>query len=300
MLHESFPMHTVETGRQLRSLSRDAKAMGKRVGFVPTMGALHAGHRSLIEASAAGCGFTAVSIFVNPTQFDRPDDLAAYPRTLDEDLALCRDAGADAVFLPDAGELYPGGFSTTVRVAGPALPLEGEHRPGHFDGVATVVLKLLNCAEPDAAYFGEKDFQQLAVVRRMVRDLDLPVEVVGRPTVREPDGLALSSRNARLSAGDRGRAVELSRTLRDARDRLCGSDGGDDAGMDADALERTMRDRLTDAGFTVDYAVLRDADSLAPVTGTTTDRVLLAAAWLGGVRLIDNVRVEPNAPAGRG
>ena len=294
-------MHTVTTDDELRALVRAARVEGHRVGFVPTMGALHAGHRSLIAASAAGCGFTAVSIFVNPTQFDRGDDLAAYPRTPAADLAACEEAGADVVFLPDPDAMYPPGFATTVHVAGPALPLEGAHRPGHFDGVATVVLKLLNLAGPDAAYFGEKDFQQLAVVRRMARDLDLPVEIVGRPTVREPDGLALSSRNARLSPADRTRAVELSRTLRDARDRL-----REDAGMDADALERTMRDRLADAGFAVDYAVLRDADTLGPVTPDTTGRVLLAAAWLGGVRLIDNVRVsdEPrptgSAPRGRG
>ena len=189
--------------------------------FVPTMGALHAGHAALIDAAAGAGGTVVVSVFVNPTQFGPGEDLDAYPRTFDADLALCREHGADIVFAPTVGEMYPAGPATTVRVTGPLTEvLEAAHRPGHFDGVTTVVAKLLNLVGPNAAVFGEKDFQQLAVVRRMVADLNLPCEIRSVPTVREPDGLALSSRNRYLSAEDRAAAAELPAALFAAREAL--------------------------------------------------------------------------------
>ena len=277
-------------------VARDRAALDAALGpaarrvedrFVPTMGALHDGHAALIRAAAADRGpggRVVVSIFVNPTQFAPGEDFERYPRTFDADLAACRDAGADVVFAPAAGEMYPGGDpDVTVRVGGAlAAVLEGEHRPGHFDGVATVVLKLLHLVRPAAAYFGEKDFQQLAVVRRAVADLNVPVEVVGVPTVRGADGLALSSRNRYLSPAERSAAVALPRGLAEARDALA-------AGADAGDAERRLAARLADAGFRVDYAAVRDAATLGPPAGGPLR--VLAAATIGSTRLIDNVAV---------
>ena len=232
---------------------------GRRVGFVPTMGALHAGHRQLLERARAETDRVVLSIFVNPTQFNDPRDLAQYPRTVEEDCALARDL-ADDVLVPQADELYPDNFVYRVTETGFSRELEGRHRPGHFDGVLTVVLKLLNLVQPRRAYFGEKDWQQLQLVQGMVRALFLPVEIVPCPTVREPDGLALSSRNRRLSAAARQRAAEFPRRLREARDASA-------AGA-----------ALAAGGFAVDY--VEDHRG-----------VRLGAVRLEGVRLIDNVRL---------
>jgi pantoate--beta-alanine ligase len=275
------PPPVLRSVAQLRAAVAGWKATGARVGVVPTMGALHAGHLSLVRAAQARAGRVIVSIFVNPTQFNNPEDLATYPRTEAADLAALAPLGVDAVFAPAADEVYPRGFATTVTVAGLADPLEGEHRPGHFAGVATVVAKLFVMTQADVACFGEKDWQQLAVIRRMAADLDLPVDVVGCPTLRDPDGLALSSRNARLSREARARAPALYRAMRGAAEAIrTGSPV-------AEALE-TARAEVLAAGFAaIDYLVLRDAATLGPPGDGP--RRLLAAATLDGVRLIDNI-----------
>src|SRR5262245_38979507 len=212
-------MECIHTVRDLQARADATRAAGHRIALVPTMGALHAGHASLLKIARQRADRVWVSIFVNPTQFDDPRDLAAYPRTLESDLALCRDAGVDLAFTPDAAEMYPQGAQTVVEVGGLAAPLCGASRPGHFRGVATVVTKLLVAAKPHVAVFGEKDYQQLAVIRQLVRDLLLDVEIVGAPTVREPDGLALSSRNRHLDSEARRQAVALVRAL-DAAESL--------------------------------------------------------------------------------
>jgi pantoate--beta-alanine ligase len=250
------------------------------------MGALHAGHLALVAQAARECELVVVSLFVNPAQFEEHGDLAAYPRDEARDARLAEEAGADLLFAPSVDEVYPSGFATTVRVAGLTEPLEGAARgTGHFEGVATVVTKLLNMVGPDVAYFGQKDAQQLVVIRRLVRDLDLPVRIAAVPTVREPDGLALSSRNVRLSPADRERALALSHALRSAEQTI--ADGERDA--------RTIRDRalsaMTDLGVEPEYLELVTPESLEPVT-TVNGRVLVAvAARIGGTRLIDNTLV---------
>ncbi len=255
-----------------------ARSRGQTVGLVPTMGALHAGHRSLIERSAAECDVTVVTVFVNPLQFGPSEDLASYPRDLAEDVALAAEAGADLVFAPPADEMFPAGPPpTTVTVAGLTEGLEGATRPGHFAGVATVVAKLFAIAGPCRAYFGEKDYQQLLVVRRLAADLSFPVDVVGCPTVREPDGLALSSRNAYLSADERRAATVLYRALQ------AGAEGGSMA--EVVAAEPLAR---------LDYAAVCDPETLAPLDGVLAHPArLLIAAWIGRTRLIDNLGVEP-------
>lgn len=259
------------------------KAAGQTVGVVPTMGALHDGHLSLVRAARADCPRVIVTIFVNPTQFNNPADLARYPRTEAADAALLAPVGVDVIFAPSPDEVYPDGFATTVTVTGVSAPLEGAHRPGHFAGVATVVAKLFGMAQADRAYFGEKDWQQLAVVRRMTADLNLPVTVVGCPTVRADDGLAMSSRNARLSPAARTRAAALPRAMQGAIAALQSGSNPDRALAEARAV-------LVSAGFdSVDYLAFRDAASLGPV-GSGPVR-LLAAATVGGVRLIDNMGV---------
>ena len=258
---------------------------GERVALVPTMGALHAGHLELVRAGRARAERVVVSIFVNPAQFAPSEDFSTYPRDEAADLAKLAEVGADLVFAPAVTEIYPANFATSVAVAGPAKGLESDFRPHFLGGVATVVAKLLLAGLPDCAIFGEKDYQQLAVIRRMVADLAIPVEIVGHPTIREPDGLALSSRNANLTTAERRMAPALNRALRDAAAAI-------GAGVaPAEALERARRD-LTDAGFRVDYVELRDAETLGPVTdATAAPRRLLAAAWLGKTRLIDNLGV---------
>jgi len=265
----------------------EARARGLRVGLVPTMGALHRGHASLIRAARAETGLVVVSIFVNPTQFGPGEDLAKYPRPIANDMDIAGRAGADVVFNPAAEEMYPAGFATTVHVAGLTEKMCGASRPGHFDGVCTVVAKLLDIVRPDAAYFGEKDAQQLAVVRRMAADLDLGVEIRGCPLVRDDDGLALSSRNEYLSVEERREALALSTTLGQARQAILGGD------RDAVALADRLRQQLAAApGVKLEYVAVVDPDTLADLA-TIGDRVLVAvAARVGSTRLIDNVVVR--------
>jgi pantoate--beta-alanine ligase len=278
----------IETAAGCRAHLDAARATGRTVGLVPTMGALHAGHTSLVARARAECDVVAVSIFVNPLQFGDPEDIARYPRTLERDLAVCAEAGADVVFVPSVSEMYPSWPeppSTTVSVRGVGDAWEGASRPGHFDGVATVVSKLFSVAGPCRAYFGLKDFQQLAVVRAMAADLCLPVEVVGCPIVREPDGLALSSRNVRLSGAERNAALALSRALAAGRAVVRAGQ------RDAAALARAMRAvTLAEPLVQLDYAVAVDAATLeevALIEDPSAVRLLIAGV-VGPVRLIDN------------
>ena len=261
------------------------RAEGARVALVPTMGALHAGHIALIEAAKRPGTRVVASIFVNPKQFGAGEDLGRYPRREASDLRMLNEAGCDLVWMPSVEIMYPEGHATNIRVAGVSEGFDGESRPGHFDGVATVVAKLFNQIGPDAAYFGEKDFQQLAVIRRMVADLDFPIEVVGVPTQREDDGLALSSRNIYLDEEERAKAVALPRALGVAA-RAIGR-GEDVATVLADA-----RATLTAAGFEVDYVALADAETLVPDPAADRPRRLLAAARMGSARLIDNIAIS--------
>jgi pantoate--beta-alanine ligase len=279
------PLCVVRSIDELRGMVAGWRNAGERIGLVPTMGALHRGHLALVAAAQAQCRYTVVSIFVNPKQFGPREDFATYPRPEAEDLVKLTGAGVDTAFIPPVDEMYPAGFAAAVTVGGPSEGLCGAHRPGHFDGVATVVAKLLIQAAPDAAFFGEKDYQQLMVVRRMARDLDLPVEIVGVPTVREPDGLALSSRNVYLSADERRIAPNLYRLLREAAGEIAG------AAQPGTVLRRTTTE-LTRLGFAVEYLELRDAATLQPLAARPTSPArLLAAVHLGRTRLIDNVPV---------
>jgi len=277
----------VRSTGELRAQVRAWRAAGERVGFVPTMGALHEGHLSLVRLAKTRADRCVASVFVNPTQFAPSEDFAAYPRDEARDAALLADAGCDLLWAPTVREMYPDGFATAVSVSGVSAPLEGEKRPTHFQGVATVVAKLLNQVQPDLAVFGEKDYQQLMVVRRMVRDLDLPVEIVGAPTARDPDGLALSSRNAYLDAAQRETAGKLNVILQEAARALA-------KGARADAVEAEAVAMLEGLGFDpVDYVEVRgreDLERLGPGPILPPAR-LLAAAWLGRTRLIDNVAV---------
>jgi pantoate--beta-alanine ligase len=263
------------------------RAAGERIGLVPTMGALHAGHLSLVEAARRAANRVVVTIFVNPAQFGPNEDFARYPRTLAADLEKLSCVAADLVFAPPVEEIYPPGFSTKVVVAGPALAdLEDRFRPTHFSGVATVVTKLLNQAQADVAVFGEKDYQQLLVIKRLARDLDIATEILGAPTLREADGLAMSSRNVYLAGDERQRARELHGALSDAARRILN-------GEDINAATRDARARLADAGFDVDYLEARHAETLAPVSSLDAGPIrLLAAAKLGATRLIDNIAVQ--------
>ncbi|MCX5519911.1 pantoate--beta-alanine ligase [Kaistia defluvii] len=258
---------------------------GHRVAMVPTMGALHSGHLELVRAARERADRIIVTIFVNPTQFAPTEDFGSYPRTEASDVAKLAELGVEAVFAPNANEMYPAGYATTVSLAGPAIGLETDFRPHFFSGVATVVSKLLIAGFPDVAMFGEKDYQQLMVVRQMARDLRLPTDIVGLPTIREPDGLALSSRNAYLSAQERQTATTISRAMRKAADAIR-------AGGDVEAALAEGRETLTAAGFRVDYLVLRNAETLAEIGDLAQEpRRMLAAAWLGKTRLIDNIAV---------
>ena len=271
------------TVADLRAQVRAWRRAGETVALVPTMGALHRGHAALVAEARRRATRTLASIFVNPTQFAPTEDLSAYPRTLEADLATLREAQADGCFAPGADAMYPAGFATTVTVDGPAkADLEDRFRPTHFAGVATVVAKLLSQAQCDVAVFGEKDFQQLRVVQRMARDLDLPCEIVGLPTVREDDGLALSSRNIYLSAQEREIAPTLQRALRTCADRI-------DAGQPIDEAVQNAVATVTAVGFVVDYIEARDADTLARLSTRARPMRLLAAAKLGRTRLIDNI-----------
>ncbi|MES1974392.1 MAG: pantoate--beta-alanine ligase [Pseudomonadota bacterium] len=277
----------MQTIRQLDLLRRgiaDFRAEGATIAFVPTMGALHAGHMALIEAAKRPGTRVVASIFVNPKQFGPNEDLARYPRKELADTRMLADAGCDLLWMPPVELMYPEGFATTISVAGVSEGLDGATRPGHFDGVATVVAKLFNQVRPDIAYFGEKDFQQLAVIRRMVADLDIGIEIAGVPTQREDDGLALSSRNVYLDADERARAVALPRALGVAA-RSIGK------GIKVDTVLATARESLAAAGFEIDYVTLVDAETLAEAVDPSRPRRLLAAARMGATRLIDNIAV---------
>lgn len=280
-------MKIVHTIQEVRSAVTSARRAGKCIGFVPTMGNLHEGHFSLIDAAREGCDFVVVSVFVNPTQFGPGEDYESYPRTLDADAVGCRDRGVDVVFAPSAAEMYPEGFATTVHVSGVSEILCGASRPGHFDGVCTVVAKLFGIVMPDRAYFGAKDYQQSVVIRRMAMDLNWPVEIEVCPTVREPDGLAMSSRNQYLSPSARQQAGGLQAALQAAADRLRVGDG---AGKAEATLHEQIVARVPDGQ--IDYAVVRDAETLGPVTEQTRSALLALAVKLDGARLIDNIVVD--------
>ena len=261
------------------------RTAGDRIALVPTMGALHAGHMALVDAARAQAERVVATIFINPLQFGPSEDLDRYPRSEAEDIAFLKAHGCDLLWIADAADLYPPGFATTVSVAGVATRWEGDVRPGHFAGVATVVAKLFTAVSPDLALFGEKDFQQLTVIRRMTADLGLGVEITGVATVREGDGLALSSRNRYLDADARKRAIALPLALGEARDSVLGGTPV------ADALDAAKR-RLAEAGFApIDYVALVDAASLKPLVVAAGEMRLIAAATLGSTRLIDNIRV---------
>lgn len=275
----------VRTVAELRNLVRSWKADGAKVGVVPTMGALHDGHLSLVRAAQRDCARVIVTIFVNPKQFNSADDLAKYPRTEAADAALLAPLEVDAIFAPPPEEVYPDGFATNVSVGGISTRLEGLHRPGHFDGVATVVTKLFGMTLADRAYFGEKDWQQLQVVRRLVADLNLPVEIVGCPTIREADALARSSRNVRLSPEARAIASALPREMAKAAQAMR-------AGAPVHPSLDAAKAALLAAGFDeVEYIDLCDAETLLWIDELSGPGRLLAAAWVGGVRLIDNIAV---------
>ncbi len=277
----------VTTVHALRQEVLAARRQGKTIGLVPTMGALHAGHLSLVEASRSQCGYTVVSIYVNPSQFAPHEDFDRYPRTLEADLGHLV-GRADLVFAPPDAEVYPPGYATWVDVEGVAKPLEGEFRPTHFRGVATIVLKLFNMVQPDVAYFGQKDYQQARVVQQMVRDLDLPITIRVCPIVREPDGLAMSSRNAYLAPAERQQATVLWRGLCRAQELVAqGRRSG------AEIVEEVRRVIATAPDARIDYVALADPETLQPVSGVDKPAVLLLAVRIGNTRLIDNCVLEP-------
>jgi len=277
-------MQVLETVESLRDRLAAERAAGKVVGLVPTMGYLHEGHYSLIRAAHRDCGVVVVSIFVNPTQFGPAEDLNRYPRDFEADCHACRSEGVDVVFAPSAAEIYPPGFQTFVTVDELAREYCGRHRPGHFRGVATVVLKLFLIAEPHAAYFGEKDFQQSAVIRRMVKDLNVPVTVRVLPTVREHDGLAMSSRNRYLSGAARSAATVLYRALQAARTRVAAGE------RSASAVLETVRNTFAAEPLArLQYAAVADDETLEPVERIQGREHLLLAAFVAETRLIDNV-----------
>ena len=286
-------MQTLTRITELRSTVAPWRAAGERLAFVPTMGNLHAGHLHLIEQAKQHADRVVASIFVNPLQFGPNEDFSAYPRTFEEDSCKLTEHGVDALFAPSLGEIYPSGSeqATYVEVPGLSGMLCGAYRPGHFRGVATVVNKLFNIVQPQVALFGEKDYQQLQVIRRMVADLALPIEIVGISTVREPDGLALSSRNAYLSPAERAQAPTVYNVLVKAKEALLAG------GRDVKAVESAGLANLQAAGFKPDYFRVCRAEDLAPAQPGDSELVILTAAWLGKARLIDNVRcaLKPNA-----
>jgi pantoate--beta-alanine ligase len=275
----------VQIVRNSEELARARDGIAGRLALVPTMGALHAGHMALIEEARKGADKVAASIFVNPAQFGPNEDFSRYPRREEQDARMLEEAGCDLLWVPSVEDIYPDGFSTTISVSGVSERWEGKARPGHFDGVATIVAKLLLAIRPDLAVFGEKDFQQLAVIRRMVHDLNIPVEIVAVPTVREADGLALSSRNAYLLPDERKQAASLPRALATAKAAILGG------ALVANVLD-DARDTLGRAGFSrVDYFALVDAVSLEPLDEPRGEMRLIAAAVIGKTRLIDNIAV---------
>ncbi|MGA7617571.1 MAG: pantoate--beta-alanine ligase [Thermoanaerobaculia bacterium] len=284
-------MIVVRTFEALRAAVAGARDADKIVGFVPTMGALHGGHLSLLDvARDNGATFLVVSVFVNPTQFGPGEDFETYPRNEERDRALLQSRGVDVLFLPTTQEMYPPGFATVVTIGAASRNLEGERRPGHFDGVATVVLKLLNAVQPDFAVFGQKDAQQCAVVRHLVRDLNVPVAIYIAPTIRDADGLAMSSRNAYLSAEERALAPQLYQALR-AGERVLREDG--DASVDA--AERAMNEAAAGGGMEIDYLRLVDPETFDAPADLNRDLLLVGAVRVGRTRLIDNLPVERTA-----
>ncbi len=276
-------MRTVRTVAALREALAPERRAGRSIGLVPTMGAFHEGHLSLMRRAREATDVVVVSLFVNPTQFGPSEDLGAYPRDEAADAGQAEAEGVDVLFAPPVQEIYPDGFSTFVKVDGITEVLDGEHRGrGHFDGVTTVVAKLFNMAQPDVAFFGQKDAQQALVIRRMVRDLDVPVRIEVCPTVREPDGLALSSRNAYLDAAERERATALSRALEAADDTVRAGE------RDASAVLAAARAELSEAGVEPEYLELRSANDLSPVESVNGSTLLAVAARVGRARLIDN------------
>lgn len=283
-------MRTVRTVADVRAAVRDARSDGASIGLVPTMGALHEGHLSLVRAARERNGFVVMSLFVNPTQFGPNEDLAAYPRTEERDAQLAEDAGVDVLFAPDVAEVYPRGFATSIHVAGLTDVLDGAARgAGHFDGVATVVTKLFQMVAPDDAYFGQKDAQQVLVIRRLVRDLDMPIRVVACPTVREPDGLAMSSRNVYLDPASRAQAAALNRALEAAERTVA------EGTTDAAAVVAAASAVLSAAGIEPEYLELRSADDLRELDRVEGAALLAVAARVGRARLIDN-RILEAAP----
>jgi len=281
-------LDTVTTIAAVREHVHRWRREGLRIAFVPTMGNLHPGHVSLIEAARRHGERFIASIFVNPMQFGPNEDFAHYPRTPREDERMLAEAGCSLMFMPDVAEIYPHGAERATRIEVPDLSriLDGEFRPGHFEGVSTIVAKLFHIVEPDVAVFGEKDFQQLTVIRRMVADLCMPVEIVGAPTVRDADGLAMSSRNQYLTPAERARAPEIYKALQAAAARVRTGDA------DFASIERAGFHALEDAGFQPDYFSVRQAHDLNPATASARDLVILTAARIGKARLIDNVQVR--------
>jgi len=279
-------MRTIRTVAEMRAWLGNVRAEGRSVGLVPTMGAFHAGHHSLMQAAREEQDSVVVSLFVNPAQFNDTHDLAAYPRTEANDAAEAADLGVDVLFAPPVSEIYPDGFATTVQVTGLSEVFEGAERgPGHFAGVCTVVNKLFNIVGPDVAYFGQKDAQQVAVVKRMVRDLDMTVRIEVMPTVREPDGLALSSRNVRLSPADRARALGLSRVLNAAAAVVAAGE------RDADSIRAAALAEIGDVD--AEYLAIVDPLTFAPLRTVSARTLVAIAAQVGPVRLIDNIVLEP-------
>lgn len=272
---------------EIRAAIADLRADGGKIALVPTMGALHEGHISLVKRAGEVADHVVASIFVNPTQFGEGEDFESYPRTEEDDAAKLEAAGCELLWAPAPNQVYPNGFSTSIAVSGVSEGLCGAARPGHFDGVATVVAKLFNQILPDYALFGEKDYQQLALIRRMARDLDFQIEIIGVPTMREADGLAMSSRNTYLSPEDRARAVALPNALRTAADAII-------SGASVGETLATAQQQMINAGFaSIDYVELRDAETLDPVKLLERPARLLAAARIGQTRLIDNIAVDP-------
>ncbi|MFJ7146275.1 MAG: pantoate--beta-alanine ligase [Pseudomonas protegens] len=286
-------MNTVKTVRELRAAVARARSEGKRIGFVPTMGNLHSGHAALVAKAAQRVDFVVASIFVNPLQFGAGEDLDKYPRTLAADQEKLLEAGCHLLFAPSVEEMYPDGMAGQTRVSVPQLSegLCGASRPGHFEGVATVVSKLFNMVQPDLAVFGQKDYQQLAVIRALVHDLNMPIQIIGEPTVRAADGLALSSRNGYLSAEQRAIAPVLYRSLSQIAQAIRNGE------RDYPRLLAEQQQQLEAAGLRRDYLEIRHAKNLRPATAEDRDLVILVAAYLGATRLIDNLHLDLDTPA---
>lgn len=283
-------MNVIATINDMQATARSLKQQGKSIAFVPTMGFLHEGHASLLREGRARGDILVLSLFVNPIQFGRNEDLDRYPRDLERDLGVAADCGVDIVFTPSAGEMYPDGFQTSITVRDLSLPLCGASRPGHFDGVATVVTKLFNIVMPDLALFGRKDYQQLAVIRRMVADLSLPVTIVGMPIIREADGLAMSSRNAYLAPEERRSALALSRSIAAVREMYAAGE------RSVEALSARVRDIIgREPLLRIDYLEFRNEATLQPISEATGDTLFALAVFAGATRLIDNTVLGENA-----